>query len=305
MPRLKLVIAALLLLSASPGKAATPLDPESKVTPPVKISGWQPVYPELARRAFVQGAVVVKTIIDEHGDIAAAQIVESLPLGLDEAALAAVKTWKFKPATLEGRPVKVSYTLTVNFAVKEGSPTYGPLFRSFLIKHPDFAGLLVTQRFQEAGQILDRLETEQPASPEIVVARCYLLLDQDRLQEAWQTAQSYHGPEPFELPYMIGRAAVGMMMSKGSSRKIPSPAARAEIIDLGLQAETRAMAVKKDSLTPVFYKSQLLLEKSKLASDPRTRESLAAEAQQLEALARDLYSKGGNPDPFALPPPSQ
>jgi TonB family protein len=39
-------------------------------------------------------------------------------MGLDRAALEAVQNWRFKPATLQGRPVKVYYTLTVNFQVQ-------------------------------------------------------------------------------------------------------------------------------------------------------------------------------------------
>jgi hypothetical protein len=173
------------------------------------------------------------------------------------------------------------------------------LLRSFLIRHARFADLLVTRRFQEATQLLDGMESEQGATPEIAVARCYLFLDQDRLEEAWQAARSYHGADRFELPYMVGRGALRIMTAKETSRTFPSPAARTAIVDLGLQAESEAISVRKDSPAPVFFKSRLLQEKSKLASDPGTRESLAAEARQLQALAEDLYAQGGAPDPFA------
>jgi TonB family protein len=42
-------------------------------------------------------------------------VLKGLPLGLDQAAVDAVKRWKFKPGTLNGQPVPVIFTLTVNF----------------------------------------------------------------------------------------------------------------------------------------------------------------------------------------------
>lgn len=47
-----------------------------------------------------------------------AHVLKPLPMGLDRAALDAVAKWRFKPATLQGKPVKVYYTLTVNFQVQ-------------------------------------------------------------------------------------------------------------------------------------------------------------------------------------------
>ena len=47
-----------------------------------------------------------------------AYVVKGMPMGLDRAALDAVAKWKFKPATLAGKPVKVFYALTVNFSLR-------------------------------------------------------------------------------------------------------------------------------------------------------------------------------------------
>jgi protein TonB len=88
------------------------------VVRPEKISGNSPVYTEVARKARVQGVVIVEAIIDERGNVVNARILKGLPMGLDKAALEAVQRWKFKPATLENKPVKVYYTLTVNFQVQ-------------------------------------------------------------------------------------------------------------------------------------------------------------------------------------------
>jgi protein TonB len=78
----------------------------------------QPRYTELARRANIEGVVVLKAIIDERGYVTDLQVLKDLPMGLDKAAVEAVRTWRFKPATLHGQPVKVYYNLTVNFTIQ-------------------------------------------------------------------------------------------------------------------------------------------------------------------------------------------
>jgi protein TonB len=95
-----------------------PIRVTGAVTRPVFLGGSQPRYTEVARRAGVQGTVVVDAVIDEHGRVQNVQVLKALPMGLDQAAVDAVRTWTFKPATLANRPVKVFYTLTVNFTLQ-------------------------------------------------------------------------------------------------------------------------------------------------------------------------------------------
>jgi TonB family protein len=94
---------------------------EGEVARPQKISGANPQYGGLARAFRVQGIVILETIIDKEGDVRCLRALKRQPLGLTEAAMSAVQDWKFKPATLNGEPVKVRYTLTVNFAVDRRS----------------------------------------------------------------------------------------------------------------------------------------------------------------------------------------
>jgi protein TonB len=68
-----------------------------------------------ADAAGVTGIVVVEIRIDETGGVTGAKIVRSVPM-LDESAMAAVKEWRFAPTIVEGRPVPVKMTVTVNFA---------------------------------------------------------------------------------------------------------------------------------------------------------------------------------------------
>jgi TonB family protein len=85
------------------------------ITEPVKISGPTPVYPEAARRARIQGVVVLECTIGKDGGVQNVKVLRGLPLGLTETAVEAVQKWRFQPSTLNGKPVEVLYILTVRF----------------------------------------------------------------------------------------------------------------------------------------------------------------------------------------------
>jgi protein TonB len=90
------------------------------ITRPQIIPGTkvEPHYTELARQAHLQGVVMLQATIDERGNVVDIQLLKRLQLGLDEEAVKAVSQWKFTPALLHGRPVKVFFNLTVQFEVR-------------------------------------------------------------------------------------------------------------------------------------------------------------------------------------------
>jgi len=104
-------------------EAPPPAEPEGpirfvvggNITEPVKISGPNPIYPEAARRARIQGVVILECIIGKDGVVRESKVLRGLPLGLTEAAVDAVRKWKFQPSTLNDKPVEVLYILTVRF----------------------------------------------------------------------------------------------------------------------------------------------------------------------------------------------
>jgi protein TonB len=73
------------------------------------------VYPEIAKRAGVEGKVYILAFVDESGNVTKAQILKGIGAGCDEAALDAVLKTKFKPGKQRGKPVKVQVSIPVVF----------------------------------------------------------------------------------------------------------------------------------------------------------------------------------------------
>jgi protein TonB len=91
------------------------LRPGGDVKLPEKIFAPPPRYPALARSAHVQGTVLIDAVIDEHGNIINARVVEGHPLLVPEA-LRTVMLWKYEPTYLNGVPYPIRMTITVNFS---------------------------------------------------------------------------------------------------------------------------------------------------------------------------------------------
>jgi TonB family protein len=238
--------------------AAPPYRVGGEVTRPEKVSGDPPEYTEAARRARVTGVVIIEAVIDEQGNATEPRVLKSLPLGLDRQALDAVQTWKFKPATLRGKPVPVYYTLVVTFQVGTDL-SFGPRFGDLLQKHPDFAGHVQAKRYEEAAALLDRWAAERPKDPEIRLGRSYVLMAQGRMDEAWEEVQAYDGPDPGELFSFFARNAENQPSGLDST-------ARYELVEMGLQAVDRALAARPDDIDAVATKRDLLQDKAMLMS---------------------------------------
>jgi protein TonB len=85
-----------------------------QIKEPTKIRNVPPVYPEVAKQARVQGVVVLEAVISPAGEVTNVKVLRGSPL-LDDAAVSAVKQWRYSPTTLNGQPVAVVMTVTVNF----------------------------------------------------------------------------------------------------------------------------------------------------------------------------------------------
>jgi periplasmic protein TonB len=85
-----------------------------QIKPPRLVSTVLPEYPAMARNAGVEGDVVVDTTIDENGKVATMKVISG-PVLLRQAALDALRRWKYEPSKLNGEPVQVQMTVTIKF----------------------------------------------------------------------------------------------------------------------------------------------------------------------------------------------
>jgi periplasmic protein TonB len=114
------------VLGGVPEPEATPPPPPPPPAPkgPVRVGGQikepnkvrnvPPAYPDIAKQARVQGVVVLEAVISPSGEVTNVRVLRGVPL-LNDSAATAVRQWRYTPTTLNGQPVAVVMTVTVNF----------------------------------------------------------------------------------------------------------------------------------------------------------------------------------------------
>ena len=100
-----------------PPPPGAPIRVGGDIKTPTKIQHVNPVYPPEAQDAKVSGMVIIEATINAEGSVEVAKVLRSIPM-LDQAALDAVKQWRFTPTLLNGAPVPVIMTVTVNFTLQ-------------------------------------------------------------------------------------------------------------------------------------------------------------------------------------------
>jgi TonB family protein len=109
------------VLSTAVSATAQPVQPVrvgGNVPPPKKVKDVRPAYPAVAQSARVQGVVIIEATIGPDGHVQEARVLRSIPL-LDASALEAVRQWEFTPTMLNGVPVPVIMTVTVNYTLQD------------------------------------------------------------------------------------------------------------------------------------------------------------------------------------------
>ncbi len=92
-----------------------PIRVEGDVVEPRVVTKVNPKYPPEARSEGLQGTVIVLATIETNGTVSEIEVIESTREDFEAAAIEAVRQWKFEPATLEGKPVAVEFSLTIRF----------------------------------------------------------------------------------------------------------------------------------------------------------------------------------------------
>jgi len=114
--------AALGSITSTPTVAPPPEEQESPVRirvggalkPPQLISSVLPIYPVMARETGIEGDVVIDTTIDKTGKVTGTKVISGTAI-LRQAALDALRQWKYQPSLLNGEPVPVQMTVTIKF----------------------------------------------------------------------------------------------------------------------------------------------------------------------------------------------
>ena len=88
---------------------------QGSLVEPVLLYRVDPEYSDEARKAKLQGVVLVRAVIDAGGQLRNVAVAQSLGMGLDECALAAVRKWKFRAGTRNGRPVAIPTLIQLTF----------------------------------------------------------------------------------------------------------------------------------------------------------------------------------------------
>jgi protein TonB len=98
-------------------KPKGPIRVTEDVTPPTAISQTQPEFPAAVKAAGIDGVVTVKFVVTETGQVTDVKVLKGPP-ELHAVCLAAVKSWRFKPAVLDGKPVAVVQVRRFKFRIK-------------------------------------------------------------------------------------------------------------------------------------------------------------------------------------------
>jgi TonB family protein len=116
-------VESMTVVRAKPGPPAFRAEPppvrlHAGMPLPKKIVDVAPVYPLRARAARVHGAVILDIVVDAEGRVQNVEVVRSIPL-LDQAAIDAVRQWRFAPSRTNGTPTAVMMTVTVTFELRD------------------------------------------------------------------------------------------------------------------------------------------------------------------------------------------
>jgi protein TonB len=103
--------------AVGPASDVDPVRPGGDVRPPEIVERVEPQYPEAARKARLDGVVILNAIIAASGEVEAVRVLRSAGRLLDDAAAEAIRKWTYRPATLNGRAVRVLLTVTVDFRI--------------------------------------------------------------------------------------------------------------------------------------------------------------------------------------------
>jgi len=128
-------------------------------------------YPDMARRAGIEGRVFVQFVVNEQGNVEDAHVIRGIGGGADEEALRVVRQAKFKPGVQRGRPVRVQFALPIMFKLSDGGEEANDVIESpALLVGKELSVNIENEDGLLSGQVLDG-ETKEPlAGANVILA---------------------------------------------------------------------------------------------------------------------------------------
>ena len=102
----------------TPPRPKDPVRVGGQISPPMKLTHVNPIYPPIALAARKEGLVILEALIGEDGTVREVHALRPAPL-FEEEAIKAVRQWRFSPTLLNGEPVPLVMTVTVSFTLQK------------------------------------------------------------------------------------------------------------------------------------------------------------------------------------------
>jgi tetratricopeptide (TPR) repeat protein len=189
---------------------------------------------------------------------------------------------------------------------KQYASTAIDAFEKYLNDYPDdekvedylMATYVNAEKYQDALSYIDRRLQEKPeAAAKLQTSRINILTKADRLEEAYKMISNLQGEEKAKALYSIGTMAWDKTYHDPGQLDYES---KNQLIDMGIDAEKQALAVKPDYVEAMIYYSLLLREKAKIETDGAKRLEYTAEADTWLKKALELRKKkAAQPAPAA------
>ena len=229
----------------APPRPRQPLRAGGVVQDSKLIHRVEPVYPELARRTRAEAVIVMEVQIDEQGDVTDVSIARGHPL-FDQAAIDAVKQWRYSPTLLNGEPVPVVTTVTIPFRIQD------TVFETRILIGDDgslkeLGGNPVTSAMLQRGPVALQVSSGSKV-PFAAVERALAFLRDEGVRDIRLLSTTYllaagrlfyttpplagtHFVRPIEIPTSIGARGIPVSPPGG-----PDPTVRAPVLDLNLDS---------------------------------------------------------------------
>jgi tetratricopeptide (TPR) repeat protein len=172
-------------------------------------------------------------------------------------------------------------------------------FQNYLEDYPDdekvreylLTTYVNTNRYDEALAAIDKMAQQQEkpeGKAQLEASKIRVLVQADRLDDAYKLAQAYNGEDKAELLYTIGVTNWGKSYNATADM---DPVQRAHYVDTGLDALNKALTVKPEYFEAMVYYNLLFREKAKLETDPFKQQDYIAQAQTWVDKAKALREK--------------